>query len=76
MLIKDHNNSYHNIPTLIVKNNNTEIQYNVNTEKANCLNDYFNSVSTVDAANINLPNLTLITNEDAQGQHVEPAPHV
>ena len=61
MLIKDNKNSYDNIPTLVVKNNNTEIQYNTETEKANCLNDYFNSISTVDATNISLPNLTLKT---------------
>lgn len=36
-------------------NNNIETYHYTDSEKANCLNDYFASISTVDDANVTLP---------------------
>jgi hypothetical protein len=57
MLIKNNNDQCHcnYIPILFSEVNDAKICYCSNKEKADCLNEYFISVSTVDASNTQLP---------------------
>ena len=62
--VKDQDSSSGNIPPLCLKHANGQMGfYTSNCEKANCLNNYFSSISFVNDANVTLPNLTLKTNE-------------
>ncbi len=54
-------NCSNNIPPLKVFESNTEYNYFTDFEKANCLNNYFVSISTINDNNANLPPLELKT---------------
>ena len=60
--VKEHNSTSATVPPLgiLKEDGHTEI-YVTNEEKANCLNDYFASISTINDENVCLPNLCLHT---------------
>jgi len=62
--VKEQNSSSGNIPPLCLRQANGQMEfYTSNDEKANCLNSYFSSISSVNDTNVILPNLVLKTNE-------------
>ena len=58
--IKSNKNS-DTIPTLKTETDNTETLHFTDEDKANCLNDYFCSISTLDETNVELPILNKTT---------------
>ncbi len=60
MLVKDNAKSCQSIPPLLINDNEHTTS---EEEKANALNDYFVSISTVDDTNVNLPRFIAKTNE-------------
>lgn len=56
------NNSSNNIPPLKIVDGNTERNYFTDFEKANCLNNYFVSISTINYHNAVLPQFVSTAN--------------
>ena len=60
--VKEHDSSSATMPPLGMANADGQINfYTTNDEKANCLNEYFASISTVNDENVTLPNLSFKT---------------
>ena len=58
------NKKTESVPVLKSVENDVEVFYYDDEEKAECLNKYFSSISTVDESSVSLPQFMLIANSE------------